>query len=135
MRAEIEKELAKKFKMYTNMSTGESEDIARSIGKMVDAAISEKVAAPVDMVVPVSEPQEFTWIPVSERLPDDDRLVMISIRWLDTSMKEEEVKNDVYVGAYSHEHKQWWCYEDYYVFYDECEVVAWAPLPKHYCAD
>ena len=62
-------------------------------------------------------PQPQTgWIPVSERLPDDEREVLIT-----------DVADDVFVGWYDERYNEW--------LRTNCivkNIVAWQPLPQPY---
>jgi hypothetical protein len=59
----------------------------------------------------------MTWIHVTERLPDDDQLVLVTV------MDEDE--SVVWLGY--REAGYWWC-EGKVI--DEKEVIAWMPLPE-----
>ena len=60
---------------------------------------------------------ETKWIPVEERLPEDDRNVLMSFSW-----------NGIDIGDYEdgHWHSEW------VNKYDDGDVIAWMPLPEPY---
>lgn len=55
------------------------------------------------------------WIPISERLPDDNRLVLVC------------VNGHLYIAWYSADVRKWWS-EEYWLR----EPSAWMPLPEPY---
>jgi len=61
------------------------------------------------------------WIPVSERLPEDDRSKVVTL-----------ANGNAEVGYYSN--GDWWCVGDK-VTLENQTVIAWMPLPKPYEVD
>lgn len=66
--------------------------------------------------------QEYGWIPVTERLPEESTAVLV---WC------PERKN-IYC-AYCEE-KRWWIFGAYWARV-ETEIIAWMPLPQPYKAE
>jgi hypothetical protein len=64
----------------------------------------------------LQEPKTGHWIPVSEKLPEINDDVLISLEW------------GIDIGRYSGEE---WCSE-WINNYDDGNVYAWMPLPKPY---
>lgn len=65
--------------------------------------------------LPSAQP-EPQWIPVTERLPDDNREVLISLEW------------GIDIGMY--ERGEW--RSEWINHYDDDNVLAWMPLPESY---
>ena len=78
---------------------------------------------------PYNERPHGEWIPVSERLPEDRNLVLVTAYWHETY----QVMQASYFGE--GEKNGWWC-----VPWNNCgkhmrndlHVIAWQPLPKPY---
>ena len=69
------------------------------------------------------------WIPVSERLPEEDENVLVTVNFKGL----EHIKPCLYVEVSSHIDGHWSSYSDEYkVSKDRHEVIAWMPLPKPY---
>ena len=64
-----------------------------------------------------SQPEQ-KWIPVSERLPDDDRTKVVTL-----------ANGNVEAGYYSN--GDWWCIGDT-IALENPTVIAWMPLPEAY---
>jgi hypothetical protein len=60
----------------------------------------------------------FQWIPVSERLPDDDRTKVVTL-----------ANGNAEAGYYSN--GDWWCVGDS-ITLENPTVIAWMPLPEPY---
>lgn len=76
--------------------------------------------------LPSVTPQEPRWIPVSERMPEENRTVIAS------------TKHGVYPEArYTKEDGWEWAYESGADYWEEigCNVLAWMPLPEPYKAE
>ena len=76
--------------------------------------------------LPSVTPQEPRWIPVSERMPEENRTVIAS------------TKHGVYSEArYTKEDGWEWAYESGADYWEEigCNVLAWMPLPEPYKAE
>lgn len=86
--------------------------------------MEEGMSEALDMAIKALE-QEPEWIPVSERLPEENKTVIASTKY------------GVYPEAkYTKEYGWEWAYEsgaDYWRELDEVE--AWMPLPKRYDAE
>ena len=63
------------------------------------------------------------WIPVEERLPEEDERVMIST-------KNEVVKEGTYTERYGYAMRKGFFTEN--CFEELCDVTAWMPLPRPY---
>lgn len=88
-----------------------------------------------DMAIKAIEAQE--WIPCSERLPEDDVMVLISYRYKegegDTSHTYIDITTygQMYFGGNKvGDHKHWRAPFEY--FESNYEVIAWMPLPEPY---
>jgi len=62
-----------------------------------------------------------TWIPCSERLPEDDRTKVVTL-----------ANGNAEAGYYSN--GDWWCVGDS-INLENPKVIAWMPLPKPYEVD
>ena len=72
-----------------------------------------------------TEPQ---WIPCSERLPKDNRQVLVYARSVHYALaKYDEMRNAD--GTYK---KQWVTFDAWKPLYTIKEVIAWMPLPEPY---
>ena len=79
----------------------------------------------IDRLSPAT-PQESRWIPVSERLPEENKTVIASTKY------------GVYPEArYTKEDGWEWAYESGADYWEEiaCDVLAWMPLPEPYKAE
>ena len=75
--------------------------------------------------LPPAEPGREKWIPVTERLPEETGLYLISIKTKGVEALEEIYPDGlVYVSAYDAVIMHWG--------YGEKNVQAWMPLPKPY---
>ena len=82
--------------------------------------------------LPSAQPEQ-RWIPVTERLPENDNEVLITV-W-----DAEDDYVEVYKGFYQ-EHEWWtqWCHGCSKIKDEPCGeniVIAWMPLPKPYNAE
>ena len=81
------------------------------------------------------------WIPVSERLPEEDETVLVTVNFKGLAMKykngwTDHIKPCLYVEVASHTDGHWSSYSDEYkVSKNRHEVIAWMPLPKPYKAE
>ena len=87
--------------------------------------------------LPTAEPRKGRWIPVSERLPEEDNDVLISYRYKDGEGDTSHVEIDItsygtvcFGGRQIHTLKEWRQPFDY--FHTNYEVIAWMPLPEPY---
>lgn len=69
------------------------------------------------------------WIPCSERLPEDNQFVLMTIRRMDEHHNHEPFTS---VGYISWNQSVWWCAHDGYCKSNDVRVVAWMPLPEQY---
>ena len=68
------------------------------------------------------------WIPCSERLPKDNRQVLVYARSVHYALaKYDEMRNAD--GTYT---KQWVTFDAWKPLYTIKEVIAWMPLPEPY---
>ena len=79
-----------------------------------------------------SQPKTGEWIPVSERLPEENGIYIVDDRifdnpWVHTAgfVKTSQCWAE-HNGVY---------YDDEYCRYDDGRIVAWQPLPKPYRGD
>ena len=72
-----------------------------------------------------SEPH---WIPVTERLPENGRQVLVYAR----SVHYALAKYDEMLGADGTYKKQWVTFDAWKPFYSIKEVIAWCELPEPY---
>jgi len=84
--------------------------------------------------LPSAQPQ---WIPVTERLPEEDTEVLISYRYKEGEGDTDHVNIDItsygttcFGGREIHTLKEWRQPFDY--FHANYEVIAWMPLPESY---
>lgn len=98
-----------------------------------NAAISEACRI-VDALPAVDIPR---WIPVTERLPEEDKEVLISYRYKEGEGDTSHVKIDItsygqmyFGGNKVGKTKHWRAPFEY--FESNYEVIAWMPLPKPY---
>lgn len=67
------------------------------------------------------------WIPVTERLPEDDVYVLLTVRRMDDSYNHVPF---ISTGYISWNHQCWWCAHDGNCKDANVEVLAWMPLPE-----
>lgn len=77
------------------------------------------------------------WIPCDERLPEEDKEVLISYRYKEGEGDQRHVDIDIttygqmyFGGQKVGEHKHWRAPFEY--FASNYEVIAWMPLPEPY---
>ena len=73
-----------------------------------------------------SQPKVGEWIPVSEELPEDDGLVLVTVNVKHNKTIPDSV---VMIGCYTYE--QGWILNGY-IDLVNLNVTAWLPLPKPY---
>ena len=80
---------------------------------------------------------EQRWIPVTERMPEEDTEVLISYRYKEGEGDTDHVNIDItsygttcFGGREIHTLKEWRQPFDY--FHANYEVIAWMPLPEPY---
>lgn len=86
--------------------------------------------------LPSAQPEQ-RWIPVSERLPEEDTEVLISYRYKEGEGDTSHVDIDIttygqmyFGGNKVGNNKHWRAPFEY--FYSNYEVIAWMPLPEPY---
>ncbi len=71
----------------------------------------------------------MSWIPTSERLPEDMQFVLLTVRRLKNEYNPGPFISVGYIG-WNHQH--WWCAHDGDCEISKVEVLAWMPLPTPY---
>lgn len=80
-------------------------------------------------LLPSVTPKEQRWIPVSEKLPEDDVYVLLTVRRMDDSYNHVPF---ISTGYISWNHQCWWCAHDGNCKDANIDVLAWMPLPEPY---
>lgn len=112
------------------LRTGDKDTVYEYYDDGIDVAISEAATFPAADVAP-------RWIPVTERLPEEDKEVLISYRYKegegDTSHSDIDITSygQMYFGGNKVKGVKHWRAPFEY-FYSNYEVIAWMPLPKPY---
>ena len=84
---------------------------------------ANKIMDAFDEYVESNEPH---WIPVTERLPENGRQVLVYARSVHYALaKYDEMRNAD--GTYK---KQWVTFDAWKPFYTIKDVIAWMPLPE-----
>lgn len=76
---------------------------------------------------PSAQPEQ-QWIPVTERLPEDGRQVLVYARSVHFALAKYDEMREA-DGTYE---KQWVTFDAWKPFYKIKEVIAWMPLPEPY---
>ena len=84
------------------------------------------------------ERKKGNWIPCSERLPEEDEEVLVSVHFMGLKQTHpngwnDHIKPNYYVEIASHIDGEWSSDSDEYkVARSRHKVIAWMPLPKPY---
>lgn len=97
----------------TGLSPGEVEDV-NDFNKSQVGHLLKKLS---------EEQRKHRWIPVEERLPEEDERVILCTRY-------GNVKEGTYTERYGYAMRKGFFTEDH--FEELCDVVAWMPLPRPY---
>lgn len=74
------------------------------------------------------QPSAQQWIPVSERLPDSSKQVLVYARSVHYALAKYDEMREA-DGSYK---KQWVTFDAWKPFYTIKDVIAWVPLPAPY---
>ncbi len=86
---------------------------------------------------PTIQPEPH-WIPVTERLPEEETDVLVTVHFLGLKRTHrngwnEHIKESFYVEVASHINGEWGSASDEYkIAKDRHKVIAWMPLPESY---
>ena len=83
----------------------------------------------LDQIYELESKPEPHWIPVTERLPEDNVYVLLTIRRMDDSYNHVQF---ISTGYISWNHQCWWCAHDGNCKDANVEVLAWMPLSEPY---
>lgn len=88
----------------------------------------------IDLLPPIQP--EPHWIPVTERLPEEETDVLVTVHFLGLKRTHrngwnEHIKESYYVEVASHINGEWSSASDEYkIAKDRHKVLAWMPLPE-----
>lgn len=96
----------------------------------------------IDLAISALEKQEQDrWIPVTERLPEEDKDVLVTVHFLGLKQTHpngwnDHIKPSFYVDIAKHYSGEWCSTSDEYkVARSRHIVTAWRPLPEPYIAE
>lgn len=108
----------------------------KEILDILDNAKDESGAVPMRLVrqafdkLTNAQPEQ-KWIPCSERLPENNRQVLVFARSVHFALAKYDEMREA-DGTYK---KQWVTFDAWKPFYTIKNVIAWMPLPEHYQAE
>lgn len=82
----------------------------------------------IDIAIKAVEQSEPHWIPVTERLPENGRQVLVYARSVHYALAKYDEMREA-DGTYK---KQWVTFDAWKPFYSIKEVIAWCELPEPY---
>ena len=105
----------------------------------------ELIAYFVENLPPVNPQSKTGWIPVSEKLPEDIKPVIVTWKNIDPKSYYQYIVGKHFIGTAHYKGGKWFWYssvtEDLLAEYGRCdseefdeaiEVIAWMPLPQPY---
>ena len=106
------------------------EDQCKKVCRILDDVLANRPTQRDSLIVAVRKAFEAEphWIPVTERLPENGRQVLVYAMSVHYALaKYDEMRNAD--GTYK---KQWVTFDAWKPFYSIKEVIAWAELPEPY---
>ena len=122
------------FKAYIRNAYEQLKHMYRDGGKLA-GQITEDFCKDIDEQPTIDQQK---WIPVSERLPNEEEDVLVTVHFLGLEQKHpngwnDHIKENYYVDIACQIDGEWSSYSDEYkVARSRHVVVAWMPLPEPY---
>ena len=91
-------------------------------------AVDRSTNKAIDMAIKALEKPEPHWIPVTERLSENEAQVLVYARSVHYALAKYDEMREA-DGTYK---KQWVTFDAWKPFYTIKEVIAWMPLPEVY---